>query len=80
VTAERAFLEQLDGSCRTPIGGLAELKDGRLRFRGQILTPDGAQSHETERNGAPEDGAAMGVDAAKELLKTAGPDFFCAVA
>lgn len=80
VTAERAFLEQLDGSCRTPIGGLAELKDGQLRFRGQILTPDGMQSHETERNGAPADGAAMGVDAAKELLKAAGPGFFCAVA
>ena len=80
VTAERAFLEQLDGSCRTPIGGLAELKDGRLRFRGQILTPDGKQSHETERNGTPADAVAMGVDAATELLKAAGPDFFCTVA
>lgn len=79
VNAERAFLEQLDGSCRTPIAGLAELKDGRLRFRGQILTPDGTTAYATERNGKLEDAVAMGVDAAKELLKAAGPDFFCQV-
>lgn len=76
VTAERAFLAELDGSCRTPIGGLAELVGGRVRFRGQILTPDGTESHATEREGTPEEAAAMAVDAAKELLKAAGPDFF----
>lgn len=78
VTAERAFLAVLDGSCRTPIGGLAELRDGRLCFRGEILTPDGVTRHYTEREGAPEEGVAMGMDAARELLKVAGPKFFCA--
>jgi hydroxymethylbilane synthase len=80
VVAERAFLAKLDGSCRTPIGGLAELHDGRLHFRGEILTPDGAIRHATEREGTPEDGVAMGVDAAQELLELAGPGFFCQVA
>jgi hydroxymethylbilane synthase len=79
VNTERAFLAELDGSCRTPIAGLAQLEQGRLRFRGQILTPDGAQSHETSREGLPEDGAAMGIDAARELLAKAGPDFFRAL-
>jgi hydroxymethylbilane synthase len=77
VHAERAYLEKLDGSCRTPIGGLAELKDGRLRFRGQILKPDGSKSHETEREGLPNDAVALAVDAAQELLKVAGPNFLC---
>src|SRR5690606_9259888 len=37
VTAERAYLAKLEGSCRTPIAGLAELDGATLKFRGQIL-------------------------------------------
>ena len=40
-TAERAFLEALDGSCRTPIAALAKIADGQLSFLGEVLTPDG---------------------------------------
>jgi hydroxymethylbilane synthase len=80
VEAERAFLAELDGSCQTPSAGLARLGGGRLHFRGQILLPDGSLSFETERDGAPADAANMGVDAARELLGLAGPDFFRAVA
>jgi hydroxymethylbilane synthase len=80
VEAERAFLAELDGSCQTPIAGLASLSGEALHFRGQILLPDGSRSFETERNGAAGDAASMGVDAARELLGLAGPDFFRAVA
>jgi hydroxymethylbilane synthase len=41
VEAERAFLEALDGSCRTPIGALARVNGEELRFVGETLTPDG---------------------------------------
>jgi hydroxymethylbilane synthase len=80
VTAERAFLAELDGSCRTPIAGLATVSGDSLHFRGQILLPDGSQSHETEREGALADAAEMGVDAARELLRAAGPGFLRRVA
>jgi hydroxymethylbilane synthase len=80
IAVERAYLTKLDGSCRTPIAGLAELSDGSLRFRGEILTPDGAQSHATERCGAPEAALRLGEEAAAELLNRAGPDFFRALA
>jgi hydroxymethylbilane synthase len=40
LAAERAFLEALDGSCETPIAGLAELDGGTLRLRGEVLRPD----------------------------------------
>ena len=40
-TAERAFLEALDGSCRTPIAALAIVDGTDLSFRGEVLTPDG---------------------------------------
>jgi hydroxymethylbilane synthase len=77
VIAERAFLAGLDGSCRTPIAALATLgPDGGLWLRGQILTPDGACSHETERRGAAVDAEAIGADAAAELRARGGPDFF----
>jgi hydroxymethylbilane synthase len=41
VTAERAFLKVLDGSCRTPIGGNARVEGEKLRFQGIVLTSDG---------------------------------------
>ncbi|WP_339949341.1 hydroxymethylbilane synthase [uncultured Albimonas sp.] len=75
--AERAFLAGLDGSCRTPIGGLAELLPGdRLRLRGEIIRPDGSVRHATEREGPVCDAAAMGADAAAELRGRGGPGFF----
>lgn len=76
VTAERAFLAKLDGSCRTPIAGLAELVADRLHFRGMILTPDGRQCHATRREGHPAEAIRMAEDAAVELLVKAGPNFF----
>lgn len=42
ITAERAFLQALDGSCRTPIAALAEIKDSALHFRGEVISKDGA--------------------------------------
>lgn len=76
VAAERAFLAQLEGSCRTPIAALAELQGGRLHFRGMILTPDGRTCHRTERDGPPESAADLGEQAARELLARAGAGFF----
>lgn len=76
MAVERAFLAALDGSCRTPLAGHATFKNGRLKFRGQILTPDGKTVHTTEREGSAVLAAALGADAATELRATAGPDFF----
>jgi hydroxymethylbilane synthase len=80
VAAERAFLAALEGSCRTPIAALAELGDGILNFRGEILTPDGRQRHATRRSGSAQSALLLGEEAARELLARAGPDFFRAIA
>ena len=54
VVCERAFLTALDGSCRTPIAGLAQRNaSGGLSFRGLIASPDGKQVYETSRWGPP---------------------------
>ena len=75
IAAERAFLGGLDGSCRTPIAGLAELEDGRLRFRGMLLAPDGERCLTVERGGSPQEAIRIAEDAAAELLANAGSDF-----
>ncbi|PKI50678.1 hypothetical protein CRG98_028915 [Punica granatum] len=79
VSCERAFLETLDGSCRTPIAGYA-CKDegGNCLFRGLVASPDGTRVLETSRKGpyTYEDMVLMGKDAGKELLSRAGPGFF----
>lgn len=75
VACERAFLAELDGSCRTPIAGLAEVEDGRLRFRGLILSPGGAEWHDVETTGAAEQAEALGRSAGDDVLSRAGANF-----
>ena len=75
ISCERAFLAKLDGSCRTPIAGHARIEGGKLFFKGQILALDGTTSSEVSREGAIEDAAKIGVEAAiaaadKQLLRT----------
>jgi hydroxymethylbilane synthase len=48
LACERAFQEALDGSCRTPIAGLARIEGKRLSFRGEVLAPDGSDFAATE--------------------------------
>jgi hydroxymethylbilane synthase len=76
LAAERAFLAALDGSCETPIAGLAEIDGGTLRLRGEILRPDGSESHADDASAPVEDGAALGAEMAAGLLARAGPGFF----
>ena len=76
LAAERAFLAELDGSCETPIAGLAEIDGGALRLRGEILRPDGSALFEGEERGSAEDGPAMGRALARRLLDAAPAGFF----
>jgi hydroxymethylbilane synthase len=48
LACERAFQSVLDGSCRTPIAGIATIKLGHLSFRGEVLAPDGSDFVETK--------------------------------
>jgi hydroxymethylbilane synthase len=59
-TAERAMLAELEGSCRTPIGGFAELEGERLRLRGLVAAPDGSKVVRDEVTGVAADAEALG--------------------
>lgn len=76
LTAERAFLLELDGSCETPIAGLAELDGGTLHLRGEVLRPDGSEAISDAMSCPIEDGALVGKEMAQKLLSQAAPNFF----
>ena len=75
VGAERAMLAALDGSCRTPIAGLAALDGSRLRLEGLLLKPDGSDEVRGRREGGIADAAALGTELGRELRRRAGPGF-----
>ncbi|MCP1336591.1 hydroxymethylbilane synthase [Futiania mangrovi] len=76
VATERGFLDALDGSCRTPIAGLARLDGGDVVFQGEILRPDGSEAHSIATRGPRADGARLGYEAGQLLRSRAGPGFF----
>jgi len=75
ITAERAFLQALDGSCRTPIAALAEMMDGGLNFRGEVIAKDGSiRFSRTERLELPskEKARKMGLRLGHDIREEAG--------
>jgi hydroxymethylbilane synthase len=76
LAAERAYLRVLDGSCETPIAGLAVLEGSDLWLRGEILRPDGSEAIADALRGPASDAAALGEDLARRMLGQAPKDFF----
>jgi hydroxymethylbilane synthase len=75
ITAERAFLAALDGSCRTPIAALGRWLNGEMRFIGESLTPDGAQRWRRAESAACatlDDAHTFGARLGESVLKAAG--------
>ena len=75
VDAERAMLAALDGSCRTPIAGRAEVDGDRLTIEGLLLNEDGSKEIRGRFEGGIDAAAALGAELGKELRSRAGPDF-----
>jgi hydroxymethylbilane synthase len=69
---ERDFLRALLGGCSTPISALAEFKNGKIRFQGNILTPDGKYKKEITVDAEPGEALDLGKRAAANLLKEGG--------
>ena len=73
------MLAVLDGSCRTPIAGLAQRDAaGGIILRGMVLRPDGSEAIEAVRIGGADEAAALGGDLGAELKARAGADYFTA--
>jgi hydroxymethylbilane synthase len=76
IACERAFLAVLDGSCKTPIAGHADLSGDTLHFRGLIAHPNGQPSHDFAARGPRADVIKIGTEAGRELKRRASPNFF----
>ncbi|MEY4965958.1 MAG: Porphobilinogen deaminase [Pseudomonadota bacterium] len=77
-TAERAFLQALDGSCRTPIAALAKINGETLDFLGEVLTPDGKHCWRRRQSvalgsDATETARALGARLGAEIVAETGP-------
>ncbi|MGQ0741829.1 MAG: hydroxymethylbilane synthase [Alphaproteobacteria bacterium] len=80
IACERGFLVGLEGSCRTPVAGLAEYRHGKISFRGEVLTLDGRNHWAVARDimvqvDDLDSLARIGREAADEIREKAGPDF-----
>jgi hydroxymethylbilane synthase len=71
LTAERAFLEALDGSCRAPIAGHARIEGGCVKFVGLVITPDGRAFAGVSHEGNVRDALKIGREAGEYLLQRA---------
>lgn len=80
VMAERAFLSRLEGGCSVPLAGYATLEGGGLRLRGLIGEPDGSRVVRGERRGGLQEGEALGLALAEELLGQGGREILAAFA
>lgn len=76
-TAERSLLAELDGSCRTPIGAYAHMRDdGRLSLTGTVARTDGSFLLTRSLTGRPVDAARIGQTLATSLRVDAPADIF----
>jgi hydroxymethylbilane synthase len=75
VNAERAMLAALDGSCRTPIAGLATITDDILHLDALLLTPDGGDERRGSGEGNILDAAKIGSELGARLRRDAGAEF-----
>jgi hydroxymethylbilane synthase len=75
VTAERAMLAALGGSCRTPVAALATIASGVLTIDGLLIAPDGSAERRVRLAGVPGEAAAIGGELGARLVRDAGPEF-----
>jgi len=76
-TAERAMLAELDGSCRTPIGGHARLlPTGELHLTGLVARPDGSFLLKSSLHGSVADATRIGRELGARLRADSPRDIF----
>ncbi len=75
-TAERALLAELDGSCRTPIGGHARLHGEQLVLTGLVARADGSFLLRRVISGGPSDAERLGRELGASLRADSPADLF----
>ena len=76
LAAERAMLAALDGSCRTPIGGLAKPDGDAINLEGLVAMADGSAVHRLSRVAPVGEAQSLGARLGNELRALADPKLF----
>ncbi len=79
VTAERAFLLRVGGSCRTPLAAYATVNGDSITLRALIADPDGTRVLRAEHSGSAATAVALGTGLADELLGRGGAEILRAL-
>lgn len=72
VSAERAFLDRLEGGCQVPIAGHAVIEDRTVQFEGLVASVDGTQVIRDRLEGPVEQAAQLGTALADRILDAGG--------
>jgi len=78
VTAERAFLSALDGSCRTPIAALATVAHGQVAMEGLVARQDGSVVVQKHGRRETSQAVALGDMIGQQIKGEMPADFFAA--
>ena len=77
VTAERAFLATLEGSCRMPIGALGQvISEDLISLRGLIADPSGKSYYELELSSSLAEAELLGKELGSELKALGGENLW----
>lgn len=74
VDAERAFLQRMGGSCRTPLAAKGTVHDDKVHLRALIASPDGRRVIRGERSGPNSEAEQLGRLLAETLLISGGKE------
>ncbi len=74
ITAERSFLNELEGGCQIPIGAHATITNGQLSLLGLVAMPDGSKELRGTEQGAAEDAERIGRSLARQLEAQGGKE------
>jgi hydroxymethylbilane synthase len=69
VRSERAFIKEIGGGCKVPLGAYARIKNNMLSLYAVVLSPDGKTKIQTIKAGDPEHPEELGFEAAREILE-----------
>ncbi len=80
ISAERAFLQRMGGSCRTPLAAKGTVRDGSIQLAAMVASPDGKQMLRAEQTGPTETAEQIGAAIADTLLARGGKEILEALA
>jgi hydroxymethylbilane synthase len=69
ITAERACLDAMHGTCRTPVGVRAEIEANTLRLEAKLYSNDGRECYHAHASGIADDADAIGRQVGRSLAE-----------